>query len=81
MRKHIEVAAMRGMTRKQVRMTNAVVHKHAMCLDCAIKFAVAFVWGQERPEHDPTHAFRSLWQRSAGVLRGNARLQTGTGQS
>jgi hypothetical protein len=38
------------MNRKQVRMTNNVAHiltgKHAMCLDCAIKFAVAFVWGQ-----------------------------------
>ena len=48
--RHIEVAAMTGMNRKQVRMTNNVAHiltgKHAMCLDCAIKFAVAFVWGQ-----------------------------------
>jgi hypothetical protein len=50
MRKHIEVEAKTGMNRKQVRLTNAVantlVRKHAMCLDCAIKLAVAFVWGQ-----------------------------------
>jgi len=58
--RHIEVAAMTGMNRKQVRMTNNVAHiltgKHAMCLDCAIKFAVAFVWGQERSENNPVHA-------------------------
>jgi hypothetical protein len=50
MTRRIEVAGMVGMNRKQVRMTNNVAHiltrKHAMCLDCAIKFAVAFVWGQ-----------------------------------
>jgi hypothetical protein len=49
-RRVIEVEAMAGMTRKQVRMTNGVantlVRKHGMCLDCAIKFSVAFVWGQ-----------------------------------
>jgi hypothetical protein len=62
MRKHryIEVVAMTGMNRKQVRMTNNVAHiltgKHAMCLDCAIKMSVAFVWGQDRPESNPVHA-------------------------
>jgi len=50
--KRIEVQAMAGMTRKQVKMSNGVantlISQHGMCLDCAIKFAVAFVWGQER---------------------------------
>jgi hypothetical protein len=50
MNRRIEVEAMTGMNRKQVRLTNGVanclVRKHAMCLDCAIKFSVAFVWGQ-----------------------------------
>jgi len=53
MRKHkrrtIGVAGMAGMNREQCRLTNAVAHcltgKHGMCLDCAIKFAVAYTWG------------------------------------
>ena len=56
----IEVEAMTAMNRKQVRLTNAVanclVSKHAMCLDCAIKFSVAYVWGQDRQAHNPTSA-------------------------
>src|SRR5215472_8926856 len=62
--KRIEVRAIAGMTREQVRMTNAVantlVREHGTCLDCAINFAVAVVWcavrGQERPEHNPIQA-------------------------
>ena len=54
----IGVEAMHGMNRKQVRLTNAVanclVSKHAMCLDCAIKFSVAWVWGQKRKPTNPT---------------------------
>jgi hypothetical protein len=59
-KKHIEVEAMSGMTRKQVRMTNGLANmligKHGMCLDCAIKFAVALVWGQDRADNNPAHA-------------------------
>jgi hypothetical protein len=48
-KREIEVAGMVGMNRKQVRLTNGVanclVRKHHMCLDCAIKFAVAYAWG------------------------------------
>jgi hypothetical protein len=58
MGKTIHVEAMRGMNRKQAKLTNGVanclIRKHGMCLDCAIKFAVAFVWGQERSESNPT---------------------------
>jgi hypothetical protein len=57
--KCIEVEAMAGMSRKQVRMTNNVAHlltgKHGMCLDCAISNAVAFVWGQDRADNNPAH--------------------------
>src|SRR6516162_1006643 len=56
-RRIIKVAGMTGMNRKQVKLTNGVanclVRKHGMCLDCAIKFSVGFVWGQDRPEHNP----------------------------
>jgi hypothetical protein len=56
----IEVEGMTGMHSKQVRMTNNIAHiltgKHGMCLDCAIKMSVAFVWGQERSESNPVHA-------------------------
>jgi hypothetical protein len=59
MPKTIHVEAMRGMTRKQARMTNNVAHiltgKHGMCLHCAIKMSVAFVWGQDRPASNPVH--------------------------
>ena len=59
MPKTIHVEAMRGMARKQARLTNNVAHmltdKHGMCLDCAIRNAVAFVWGLDRPEHSPTY--------------------------
>jgi hypothetical protein len=72
MRKHIEVEAMRGMTRKQARLTNGVantlVSKHGMCLDCAIKFAVAFVWGQERSESNPVHAEPPCSSACSGAL-------------
>ena len=48
-RRHIEVAGMVGMNREQCQLTNGVanclVRKHHMCLDCAIKFAVAYTWG------------------------------------
>ena len=70
--RHIEVAAMTGMNRKQVRMTNNMAHiltgKHAMCLDCAIKFAVAFVWGQERSENNPYHAEPPCSAACSGAL-------------
>ena len=60
MPKTIHVEAMRGMSRKQARLTNNVAHiltrKHGMCLDCAIKMAVAFVWGQDRADNNPVHA-------------------------
>jgi hypothetical protein len=60
------------MNRKQVRMTNNVAHiltgKHAMCLDCAIKFAVAFVWGQERSESNPVHAGSPCSEACDGAL-------------
>jgi hypothetical protein len=53
MNRNIEVGAMAGMTRKQVRITNEVantlINKHHMCLDCAISAAAAFVWGKLRP--------------------------------
>jgi hypothetical protein len=59
--RYIEVEGMTGMNRKQVRMTNNVAHiltdKHGMCLDCAIKNAVAFVWGQERADNNPARGF------------------------
>jgi hypothetical protein len=49
-KREIEVAGMVGMTHKQAKLTNMVAKcltgKHGMCLDCAIKFAVAFVLGQ-----------------------------------
>lgn len=48
-RRVIGVAGMTGMNRAQCQLTNAVAHcltgKHHMCLDCAIKFAVAYTWG------------------------------------
>jgi hypothetical protein len=47
-----EVEGMNGMTRKQVRITNVVANTligvHGMCIDCAIKCAVAFVWCQDQ---------------------------------
>ena len=53
-RKAIEVEAMADMTRREVRLTNAVanilISRHAMCIDCAIKMAVAFTRGQ-RSKH------------------------------
>src|SRR5262249_43410522 len=49
MRKTIYVEGMQGMNRKQARLTNGVanclIRKHGMCLDCAVKFAVAYTWG------------------------------------
>jgi hypothetical protein len=60
MARHIEVEAMSGMNRKQVKLTNGIanilVNKHHMCLDCAIQFSVAWVWGQDRTERNPTSA-------------------------
>jgi len=47
---------MADMTRREVRITNrvanALVNRHHMCLDCAIKVAVAFAKSHQRPEHE-----------------------------
>ena len=71
-KQHIEVEAMTGMTRKQARMTNNVAHiltgKHGMCLDCAIKFSVAFVWGQDRPDNNPTHTGSLCSEACSGAV-------------
>jgi hypothetical protein len=53
-KKSIEVEAMADMTRREVRLTNAVanimINKHHMCIDCAIEMAVAFIKSQ-RSKH------------------------------
>jgi ribosomal protein S26 len=52
--KSIGVKAMADMTRREVHFTNSVantlIDKHHMCIDCAIKFGVAFIKSQ-RSKH------------------------------
>jgi hypothetical protein len=78
----IEVEAMSDMTRREVRITNGVantlIEQHHMCLDCAIKMAVALVQSQ-RPEHEHVpvttrfcsevcaNALREFFEKTLGV--------------
>jgi superfamily II helicase len=57
--RRIGVEAMDGMTRKEVRITNAVANtligKHHVCQKCAIESAVAFVWANCRGRYQRTY--------------------------
>jgi hypothetical protein len=69
MTRDIEVEAMEGMTRKQVRITNnianALIADHAMCVDCAIN--VSFVWGASGAKNKPM-CFHPCSQACDGAL-------------
>jgi ribosomal protein S26 len=68
-KKYVEVAAMADMSRRERRITNnlanALVARHHMCLDCAIKNAVALVKSQ-RPEHEHTPIAGGLCSDACG---------------
>jgi hypothetical protein len=59
--RRIGVEAMDGMTRKQVRITNAVANDliaAGMCRDCAVNIAVDLTWTQIEPR---TTKRRQTW--------------------